>query len=285
VTGPNQVVLGAETMQALHKHLGQTVIAQYGTKKDYPVYVPPTKLKIVGTATLPAIGGTLTLHTSMGVGAMIPLSIEPPAFQKFLHYKDTTLDGHTDLFVRLRSSAPAGPALASLKKIAAFGQKLVEATPDGGGSDVAVQSVDYPAEIENYRTIGIIPDLLALALALGAVVGLGLTLVASVHRRRRDLALLRTLGFKSRQLLAAVAWQASVAGAIGAVFGIPLGILLGRWLWTLFANNIYAVPHPTVPAFAMIIVALTALVLANVVAALPGRRAARTSAGQILRGE
>ncbi len=148
-----------------------------------------------------------------------------------------------------------------------------------------MQSVDYPAEIENYRAIGVIPDLLALALALGAVVALGLTLVASVHRRRRDLALLRTLGFTGRQLLSAVAWQASVAGAIGAIFGIPLGIIAGRWLWTLFANNIYAVPYPTVPVIAMIIVALSALVLANVVAALPGRSAARTSAAQILREE
>jgi hypothetical protein len=32
-------------------------------------------------------------------------------------------------------------------------------------------------------------------------------------------------------------------------------------------------------------VALSALVLANLVAALPGRSAARTSAGQVMRGE
>jgi ABC-type lipoprotein release transport system permease subunit len=189
------------------------------------------------------------------------------------------------LFVRLRSGAPAGPALASLKKIAQIGQNEISATPNGGGSDVAVQSVDFPAEIENYRTIGIVPDLLALALALGAVVALGLTLVASVHRRRRDLALLRTLGFTGRQLWSTVAWQASVAGAIGAVFGIPLGIVLGRWLWTLFADSIYAVPSPAVPVIAMLIVALSALVLANLVAALPGRSAARTPAAQVLRGE
>ena len=157
--------------------------------------------------------------------------------------------------------------------------------PSGGGSNVIVQSVLYPAEIENYRSIGIIPDLLALALALGAVVALGLTLIASVHRRRRDLALLRTLGFTGRQLLSTVAWQASVAGVIGAVFGIPLGILVGRWLWTLFANNIYAVPRPTVPFLPLVIVALSSLVLANVVAALPGRSAARTSAAQVMRGE
>ncbi len=284
-TGPDQVVLGAETMQQLHKRLGQTVTATYGTKKDYPVYVPPTPMKIVGTATLPAIGGELSLHTSMGIGAIVPLSIEPPAFKKFLHSKYEALNGYSVDFVRLRKGAPLSLALASLHKIARLGVKDLDATPNGGGSAVFVQSVQYPAEISNYRTIGVTPDLLALALALGAVVALGLTLIASVHRRRRDLALLRTLGFTSRQLLSAVAWQASVAGAVGAVFGIPLGILAGRWLWTLFANNIYAVPHPTEPALAIVIVAVSSLVLANVVAALPGRSAALTSSAQVLRGE
>jgi hypothetical protein len=284
VTGAHQIVLGAETMQELHKHLGQTVWATYGTKKDSPVYVPPTQMKIVGTATLPAIGGTLTLHTSMGVGAVLPISVEPPAFQKFLHSPIKTLDGHTIEFVRFRPGVPISRAVASLHKIARIGQRLMNETPSGG-SNVDVQSVLYPAEIENYRTIGIIPDLLALALALGAIVALGLTLIASVNRRRRDLALLRTLGFTGRQLLSAVAWQASVAGAIGAFFGIPLGIVVGRWLWTLFANNIYAVPRPTVPFIPLVIVALSALVLANLVAALPGRSAARTSAAQVMRGE
>jgi putative ABC transport system permease protein len=285
ITGPDQIVLGAETMRQLHKHVGQSVPVSYGTKKDYPVYVPPTKMKIVGTATLPAIGGTLSLHTSMGIGAIIPFSIEPPPFRKFLHSKYEALNGDSVEFVRFRKGADASLAVASLRKIAAIGQNEVNATPDGGGTNVGVQSVLYPAEIENYRTIGVIPDLLALSLALGAVVALGLTLIASVHRRRRDLALLRTLGFTGRQLLSAVAWQASVAGAIGAIFGIPLGILAGRWLWTLFANSIYAVPRPTVPAVPLIIVALSAMVLANVVAALPGRSASRTSAAQILRGE
>ena len=227
ITGPGQIVLGAETMQELHKHVGQTVTGGYGTKKDYPVYVPETRLKIVGTATLPAIGNSLSLHTSMGVGAVLPISIEPPAFQKFLHSKYESLNGYSTDFVRLRSGAPRILALASLRKIARLGQKLIAATPNGGGSSDYVQSVLYPAEIENYRSNGVLPDLLALALAIGAVVALGLALVASVHRRRRDLALLRTLGFTGRQLLSAVAWQASVAGVIGAIFGIPSALSSG----------------------------------------------------------
>jgi len=43
--------------------------------------------------------------------------------------------------------------------------------------------------------MGETPAILASALAAGAIVALGLTLATSVRRRRRDLALLKTLGF------------------------------------------------------------------------------------------
>jgi hypothetical protein len=285
VDAADQIVLGTATLKQLNAHVGGYVVVSYGTKKDFPVYVPPTRVKVVGTATLPAIGGVFDLHTSMGVGAILPIDAEPPAMRQFLHSPYEALNGFATELIRLRPGAPPAFALSSLQKIARAGTRDIDATPDEGGDQIGLQSVQYPAEIENYRTIGVVPDLLALALAIGAVVALGLTLVASVHRRRRDLALLRTLGFTSRQLLSAVAWQASVAGAIGSVVGIPVGILLGRWLWTLFARNIYAVPEPTVPATSMVIVAVSALVLANIVAALPGRSAAKTSTARVLRGE
>jgi hypothetical protein len=285
VDAANQIVLGAATLVQLHKHVGQLVYAQYGSKKNAPVYVPATPLKIVGTATLPAIGGVFDLHTSMGVGAMVPISIEPPRFRKFLHSPYEALNGHSVLLVRLRPGAPTTLALKSLQAIATVGDTALNATPQGGGISISVLPVQYPAEIENYRTIGVIPSLLALSLAVGAVVALGLTLVASVHRRRRDLALLRTLGFTSRQLLATVAWQASVAGTTGALVGVPTGVVVGRWLWTLFARNIDAVPDPIVSVTSVLVVGLSAVVLANVVAAFPGRIAARTSTAQVLRGE
>jgi hypothetical protein len=285
VDRPGQIVLGAATLKQLHKSVGDVVTVQYGSPKDAPVYVPPTKERIVGVATLPAIGGTLSLHSEMGVGAFIPLLIEPPAFRKYLHAPYEALNGYSDLFVRLKKGAPRAAALASLQRIARVGTKALGATPGGGGEEVSVLGVQYPAEIENYRAIGVTPDVLALALALGAVVALALTLIASVNRRRRDLALLRTLGFTSRQLVATVASQASVAAVVGVVLGVPIGIVAGRWLWTLFANSVYVVPEPTIPVLSVVIVSLGAIVLANIVAALPGRSAAKTSTARILRGE
>ena len=287
ITANNQIVLGAATMVALHKHLGDVVLASYGNPKDAPVYVPPTPLTIVGTATMPAVGNPLTLHTSMGVGGIISRHIEPTAMRKFLRSPYATLNGPKMVLVRIRPGASLARALASLTKITDVGNRALIAVPNGqgGGSSVSVLSVQYPAEIVNYRSIGATPSALALALAGGAVIAIALTLSASVHRRRRDLALLRALGFVRRQLLATIAWQASVIAIVGVALGVPLGILLGRWLWTLFANSIDAVPEPTVPVATVLIVALSSLVLANLVAALPGRSAARTPSAEVLRGE
>jgi hypothetical protein len=287
VDAVDQVVLGAATMQQLHEHLGGFVLASYGTRKDAPVYVPPTRLVIVGTATLPAVGTAMTLHPSMGTGAVISGRTVPPAMRRALKSPYSALNGPALVFVRLRSGASDAKALASLDKIAAVGDRVYAAVPDGraAGESVVVEPVQYPAEIENYRSIGATPVVLALALTAGAIVALGLTLAASVHRRRRNLALLRALGFTSRQLMVTIAWQASVAGLVGVLVGVPVGIVLGRWLWTLFARYINAVPEPTVPVVSVVIVAVSALVLANIVAMLPGRTAAKTPTAQVLRGE
>jgi hypothetical protein len=72
---------------------------------------------------------------------------------------------------------------------------------------------------------------------------------------------------------------------IGVVVGMPVGIALGRWLWTLFARAIYVVPEPTVPLLSMALVAVGALAFANLVATIPGRIAADTPAALAFRTE
>ena len=146
-------------------------------------------------------------------------------------------------------------------------------------------AVQRPAEIVNYRTMGTAPALLGVGLALAAVTALGLTLIASVSRRRRDLAVLKVLGFTRRQLGAVVIWQASVAAVIGTVVGVPLGIVVGRVLWHRFAVAIHVVPSSMVPGLSIVLVALGALFLANLVAAIPGIQAARTSSAVLLHAD
>jgi ABC-type lipoprotein release transport system permease subunit len=148
-----------------------------------------------------------------------------------------------------------------------------------------VLPVQRPAEIVNYKSMGTMPAVLAGGVAAGAVAALGLALVASVRRRRRDLALLKTLGFTRRQLAATIVWQSTVVAIVGLVVGIPLGIAAGRWLWIVFARELSAVPDPVIPAASVVLAALAALILANLVAAIPARLAGRTPAAEVLRAE
>jgi FtsX-like permease family len=283
----NQIVIGSSTLAVLHKHVGDTVELSYETPADAPIYLPPTPLKIVGTATFPAVGyaSLVADHTSMGTGALFSKGVFSSAFLRAVGTKDPNLNGPELVFVRLRSGLSAAAGRANLQRIADAANKIFAGDPGAVDNSVAVIGVQRPAQIVNYRSIGATPVILAGGLALGAIVALALTLVASVRRRRRDLALLKALGFSPRQLAAVVAWQSTVTAVVGVIVGVPLGIVIGRQLWTVFARNINAVPDPTVPVLSVVLVALGALVFANVVAAIPGRIAAQTPTALVLRAE
>jgi MacB-like periplasmic core domain/FtsX-like permease family len=263
----NQVVLGGDTLAALHDRLGDSVTMQARG-------VGARHLVIVGTATFPAIASGF----EMGSGALVATSDFPTTL---LNPQQQSIPGPNAVLIRLRSGASTAAVRRSLIAV----ESGVQATKGDEGSAGGYVQVLRPAEIVNYRSMGTTPALLGFALALGAVVALGLTLLASVRRRRRDLALLKSLGFTQRQLAAAVAWQSSVAVLAGILLGVPVGIVLGRFAWDLFAGELHAVPVPSVPTTSILLIAVGALALANLVAAIPGRIAARTPTALILRAE
>jgi hypothetical protein len=279
-----EIVLGAATLAQLHKQVGDTVAVQY--VPGYPRR--PIRLTVAGVATMPAIGIAEGLHTSMGVGALVPTDAGPVTESLGPQGYAPSCNGPNMVLLRVRGGlgAPQGQAAAQRLAVAA-NRVLARQQPDSvcGGNVATTLAVQHPAQIVNYRSMGTTPALLAGGLAVAAAVALWLALVASVRRCRRDLALLRVLGFTQRQLGATVAWNASIAAAIGVVVGIPLGVVLGRWLWILFAEEIGAVPAPTVPVWSLLLAALAAFVLANAAALLPGRRAAHTAAALVLQDE
>ena len=285
LTSPHQVVLGAATLAQLHKHIGDSVALRY--VPGFPRHA--VRLTIVGVATMPAIGIAEGLHTSMGIGAAVPVDAGPLTEQLGPQGYGATCRGPNMVLLRFRGGAGAAAGTAAAQRLAGAADRILARQPPGSqtcnGYVAGVLTVQRPAQITDYGAMGTTPLLLAGGLALAAVVGLGLALAASVRRCRRDLALLKVMGFVQRQLAAAVAWHASVTAAIGVVVGVPLGIVLGRWLWTAFAEQIGAVPAPTVPTWSVVLVAVAALVLANVAAVVPGRRAARTATALVLNDE
>ncbi len=268
---PSQVVLGPATLASLHAHDGETVVAQTDARTR-------AHLRVVGTATLPTIGGSGDPALEMGTGAVMATSLFSASD---LNQQDSPVPGPMAALVAIRPGVSRAAALASLDHIAAVLNRPSDPDAPVGG----VVSALRPAEIADYRSISATPALLAAVLAAGAIGALGLTLAASVLQRRRQFALLKALGFTQRQIAASVAWQSSVAAVVGVVLGVPIGVALGRWLWTLFADGISAVPHPTVPISSLALVALSAVVFANLVALIPGMVAARTRTSLLLRAE
>src|SRR5262249_46496321 len=156
------------------KHVGDTVSVT-------PPGSAPTMLHIAGTATLPAIGVGGETHLEMGAGAVVPYQLIPPTQRN--QFSDP-IPGPNAILVRWKPGTNDAAALHRLQGIA---QQLSNQANFG----TFAVPVQRPAEIVNYRTMGNTPLLLGGALALGAVVALLLTLLASVRRRRRDLALLK----------------------------------------------------------------------------------------------
>src|SRR3989442_5046889 len=96
------------------------------------------------------------------------------------------------------------------------------------------------------------------------------TLVSSIRRRRRDLAILKTLGFLRGQVSAAVAWQATTLVVLALLIGLPLGIAAGRWGWNVFANQLGVVPQPRGSFLPLLLAIPATLLLADLIALIPG---------------
>ena len=105
-----------------------------------------------------------------------------------------------------------------------------------------------PADVGNWGRVDAFPYLAAALIGVGAAALLAQALITSIRRRDRDLAILKTLGFERRDVRATVAWQATTVAAIGLLVGLPLGVLLGRFAWNIFATELGVVSEPVAPA-------------------------------------
>jgi len=108
-------------------------------------------------------------------------------------------------------------------------------------------------------------------------------LVVSVSRRRRDVGLLKVLGFVNRQVVSTVSWQATTLALVGVLVGVPLGLVVGRGVWNTFAFNLGVVPVTVLPILLVAAITVGVLVGANAIAIAPAWAATRSKAGDLLR--
>lgn len=142
-----------------------------------------------------------------------------------------------------------------------------------------------PGEVEQLQSVEHLPWVLAGFLALLAVVALLHAAAATVRRRRRDLAILRTLGCTARQLRAIVSVQVVALTSGGAVLGALLGVVGGRQVWQLVVDRMSLPFAAEVPLLAVVLVPVATIVLAQLAATRTRRAAATVRPAEALRAE
>lgn len=249
-----EVVLGTVTSEDLDLAVGDdvevTAVSGEGAGRS-------AELEVVGIALL---GPALNYTASIGEGLLVTFEDLGELFG----------DTSTAYFlVDYANGAAPGDAFASLQ--ADWGRQVLRPLP--------------APDVENLRRVSGIPIASAGLVAVLGVVTLGHLLATSVRRRRRDLAVLRAIGFNRGQIWATVAWQATTVVTAALVVGLPLGVGAGRWAWRVVADGIGTPASPVTPVLAVVLAAPLALLAANLVAALPARAAARIRPALALRAE
>ena len=279
---PGEIALGAQTLRAIGGHLGQVI--RVTVNQDITGGPGPSSLmRIVGVAVLPAFSRGGFSPTGLGTGAALPASVLSSGVAFESSPAATTCPPRVTCYnFFLLRYRPGADLAASAATITA---RLLQSGCPVGSCIIAPVADQRPGDIKNYASIRDTPLALAAVLAVLAAGTLSHVLLTGVRRRRRDLAVLKTLGFTRRQVLAAVAWEASAFAAVALLAGLPLGVLAGRLAWAAFANAAGVSPAASVPLPTVLLVVPVTLLLANLIAAWPGRRAARLRPAAVLRTE
>jgi ABC-type lipoprotein release transport system permease subunit len=271
-----EIELGALTLRELGKKVGDTVAVSGGRSKR--------RFTIVGIVTLPSFGVSGEEHVSLGRGGMM---------------SDADLLAAFGLTVEQAERQPGSAAATSLpsavaidlapgtsqRQRAALIHRITAANPDRTPGGTLELSRVRAAAVADASGMGGQPLALALGLAAAAVLSLALTVLASVRRQRRELALLKTLGMTRHQLRSIVAWQTTVTLTLTAVVSLPLGIAAGRWAWNAFASSLGIVPTTVIPVPALLAGLISLLVVGNLLSILPASMAARIPAAATLRAD
>ena len=265
-SAPDELLLGPATADLLGLDVGDRVTA-YGQTGEWgqPETYEDTamEMEIVGFGILPLGGGD-----RLGTGATMTTD----------GLRVLSGSGEPDS-VLLRFAPGADPARVIGELSARLG--LPEPDPADLAEELALADGLPTLDV---RQVNQLPLLLGVLMSLMSMAVLAHVLVSAVGARRNELALLRAIGFDRGQVRRTVAWQAATIALAALAIALPLGIVLGRRVWLVFADRIGVVPEAVVPlSFALVVPAI--LVAALLIAAVPARLATRPRPAVVLRSE
>lgn len=150
---------------------------------------------------------------------------------------------------------------------------------------------DYYKELsKTTREIVVLTTILITIMAIGAMFAVANTMYAAVDGRRREIAMLRTIGFKRRSIIASFLIESLLICGTACLFGLVLSYVAVQFFFNASKQDFLSDVTWTALAYELRItpgVMLTALILAGAVAVFgavaPAMRAARTQVIEALR--
>lgn len=119
-------------------------------------------------------------------------------------------------------------------------------------------------------------DAMAIIALLVGALGVVNTLTMNVLERTQEIGMLRSIGLTRGQTMVMVLAEALLMGLVGGMLGLAFGVILTRiFLWSMTAMSGYKISF-VLPLGAVLAGMLLALVVSQMAAFLPARRAART---------
>ena len=249
----DEVVLGRATSKALHAPIGATI--------DDATNNGVRSLTVVGIGIFPRFAPYQASEpTGLGVGAAMTMhglsALGQASFGTFF----------------LVTRAP-GHALDP----ATLGSRLFADNPLGG----EVFGRQRPVDVRGYAQMSKAPLFLTFVLGFLLLGALAHILASGTRHRRRDLAVLRAIGFTGPQVRRTIMVQSTVLVAIVAAIAIPAGVIAGSWAWRLSARWLGISDDTALPlahlAYMLAIVAAAVLLIAGVFGTRAARRPVHTS--------
>jgi hypothetical protein len=246
---PGEVAVAPHTLQVLHKHLGDSVALTVDHRRSF---------RIVGTTVGP---GVVAPDTQLADGAIMSMQdlggLAVPA-----KYPENYI-------IRFKPGVSHQQGVASLRST----------------FHTAILGPYATTEISTIEHIEPVPLWFAALVAVLAFGALIHAVASAMRLHRRDVALLRAVGFRPGQVRIAMLCQAAFLVVVAGIVGIPIGVIVGRWSWRVAVDGIGALVVPVVPiatVAGLVAASLLAAIAVGLVAALAVRR---TSIAAVLRTE
>ena len=242
----DEVILGRRLAQRLDVGIGDEVTVAVGAASE--------TYRVVGRGVMPEGVGDNAAFTLEGVQRIAPAAMIG------------------NQYVRLRDGANFDEVVKRYEQAMGCDPGNCEITTPTPPTDVA-----YLDRVGNFPRWSV-----AVVVFLGVAMSVHALLIVG-RRSRRAIAILRSVGATRRQVTRFLLSQAMLIVTIAVALGVTAGVLIGRFMWGLFADDLGVVPKATYSPAAIAVSVAALMIITTAASAVPAWQSASRAVAPELR--